>query len=260
MTSMTKDAGPGTGVAADTVRRAELYRMATPEHLCPFGLRALDLLRREGYAVEDHLLTSRGQTDAFMAAHNVKTTPQAWIDGVRIGGYDDLRRHFGEPVADPEATTYAPVIAVFGLSALMALAASWSATAELFTVHALRWFAGFATTLLALQKLRGLESFVNGFLAYDLLAQRRVRYAHVYPFAEALVGLLMIADALPWIMVPTALVIGGVGAVSVVKAVYIDRRELKCACVGGDSNVPLGFISLTENVMMVAMALWMLAR
>jgi hypothetical protein len=44
----------------------------------------------------------------------------------------------------------------------------------------------------------------------------------------------------------------------VFKAVYIDKRELKCACVGGDSNVPLGFVSLTENVMMVAMAVWML--
>ena len=56
-----------------------------------------------------------------------------------------------------------------------------------------------------------------------------------------------------------ALFIGGVGAVSVFKAVYIDRRELKCACVGGDSNVPLGFASLVENLMMVAMAVWMLA-
>jgi hypothetical protein len=50
-----------------------------------------------------------------------------------------------------------------------------------------------------------------------------------------------------------------VGAVSVVKAVYIDKRALKCACVGGDSNVPLGFISLTENLMMAGMGAWMLA-
>ena len=35
------------------------------------------------------------------------------------------------------------------------------------------------------------------------------------------------------------------------KAVYIDKRELKCACVGGSSNVPLGFVSLTENLMMI---------
>ena len=70
---------------------------------------------------------------------------------------------------------------------------------------------------------------------------------------------LMAAGVLTWLSVPIALVIGTIGAVSVIKAVYVDKRELKCACVGGDSNVPLGFLSLTENVMMVAMALWMVA-
>jgi hypothetical protein len=47
--------------------------------------------------------------------------------------------------------------------------------------------------------------------------------------------------------------------VSVIKAVYIEKRELTCACVGGGSNVPLGFVSLLENVTMIAMAFWMLA-
>ena len=57
-----------------------------------------------------------------------------------------------------------------------------------------------------------------------------------------------------------ALFIGGVGAASVFKAVYIDKRELKCACVGGDSKVPLGFVSLSENLMRVGMAIWMLVK
>ncbi|NNF90271.1 MAG: glutaredoxin family protein, partial [Boseongicola sp.] len=71
-------------------------------------------------------------------------------------------------------------------------------------------------------------------------------------------GVAMIAG-LPWPLVaPVGLFIGGVGAISVFKAVYIDMRELKCACMGGDSNVPLGFVSLTENLMMVAAALWMM--
>jgi hypothetical protein len=67
----------------------------------------------------------------------------------------------------------------------------------------------------------------------------------------------MAAGVLNWLSVPVALLIGSEGAISVFKAVYIDKRELKCACVGGSSNVPLGFVSLTENLMMVAMALWM---
>ena len=57
---------------------------------------------------------------------------------------------------------------------------------------------------------------------------------------------------------PAALFIATVGAISVFKAVYIDKRELKCACVGGNSNVPLGFVSLIENLMMMGMAIVML--
>ena len=87
-----------------------------------------------------------------------------------------------------------------------------------------------------------------------------MRYAYLYPFGEALAGILMIAGALLWLAIPVAMLIGVVGAVSVFKAVYVERRELKCACVGGDSNVPLGFISLTENLMMVGMAIWMLIK
>jgi hypothetical protein len=67
----------------------------------------------------------------------------------------------------------------------------------------------------------------------------------------------MTATVLPWLSIPSALFIGTLGVVSVIKAVYIDKRELKCACVGGDSSVPLGFVSLTENLMMVGMAVVM---
>ena len=70
----------------------------------------------------------------------------------------------------------------------------------------------------------------------------------------------MTAGALTWFSAPLALFIGTIGAVSVFKAVYIDKRELKCACVGGSSNVPLGFVSLTENLFMMGMGLWMGAK
>lgn len=239
-------------------RHAVLYRMVMPTHLCPFGLKARDLLRRNGYTVEDHHLTTREDTDAFKAAHGVGTTPQTFIDGQRIGGYDDLRRFFGKAVTDPKATSYRPIVAVFAMTALMALAASMAAYGTPWTVRAGEWFIAFSMAVLAILKLQNVERFATMFLGYDLLAQRWVPYATLYPYLEGLAGVLMIAHAATWLSVPVALVIGGIGAVSVVKAVYIDRRELKCACVGGDSNVPLGFVSLTENVMMVAMALWML--
>jgi len=242
----------------DMKKQATLYRMVMPDHVCPYGLKAQDLLRRQGYAVEDHWLTTREQIDAFKAKHGVKTTPQTFIAGERIGGYDDLRKFLGKRVRDPEVVTYRPVIALFAVAALMALATSWAAVGSLFTVAAIEWFIGFSMCLLAMLKLQDIEAFSSMFLNYDLLARRFVPYSYVYPFAELLAGVLMISGALTWLSIPVALFIGGIGAVSVFKAVYIDKRTLKCACVGGNSNVPLGFVSLTENLMMVAMAVWML--
>ena len=231
--------------------------MVMPGHTCPYGLKAKHLLESRGFAVDDRWLTTREETDAFKAEHGVKTTPQTFIDGVHIGGYDDLRRHFGLKVADPDATSYTPVIALFAMTALMALATSFSVYGELFTIRAAEWFISFSMIVLALLKLQDVDKFATMFLNYDLLARRWVPYASIYPFAEGLAGVLMTAHALDWLSIPVALFIGGIGAVSVFKAVYIDKRDIKCACVGGSSKVPLGFVSLTENLMMVAMALWM---
>ncbi len=244
-----------TTQAAD--RTAILYRMAMPEHVCPYGLKARHLLKQSGYDVDDRLLTTRAETDAFKAEYGVATTPQIFIGGRRIGGHDDLRAFLGKAVADPKAASYRAVIALFAMTALMAMAASFAVTGSIFTLRAAEWFISFSMIVLALLKLQNIETFATMFLNYDLLAKRWVPYSYIYPYAEGAAGVLMAAGALTWLSVPIALVIGGIGAVSVFKAVYIDRRQLKCACVGGSSNVPLGFISLTENVMMVAMAVWM---
>lgn len=237
-------------------KTATLHRMVMPDHLCPFGLKSKALLEREGFRVEDRHLASKEETEAFKRAHGVDTTPQTFIGGARVGGYDALRRRFGKADADG-GTSYRPVIAIFAVSLLMALGASWSAFGSVLTVRAAEWFVAMSMCVLAIQKLQDVESFSTMFLNYDLLARRWVRYGYLYPFGEALAGVLMVAGALIWIAAPVALFIGTIGAVSVFKAVYIDRRTLKCACVGGSSNVPLGFVSLTENLMMIGMAVWM---
>lgn len=239
-------------------KKAVLYRMVMNNHVCPYGLKARDLLERQGYEVDDKWLTTREQVDAFKKQYNVKTTPQTFINDERIGGYDDLRRYFGKKIVDPTQKSYRPVLILFTITALMAMATSYAFVGNPFTVKALAWFIAFSMTVLALLKLQNIEGFSTMFLNYDLLAKRWVPYSYIYPFAEGLAGVLMIAGALNWLSIPIALFIGTVGALSVFKAVYIDKRDLKCACVGGDSNVPLGFISLTENLMMIGMALFML--
>ena len=240
-------------------RTATLYRMVMDSHVCPYGIKSKWLLEKRGFQVEDHHLTTREETDAFKEKHGVKTTPQTWIGDERIGGYTDLAAHFGQPVKQ-EGTTYRPVAVLFGMMALMALGASYVANGKVVSILSAEWFISFSMCGLAYLKLRDVESFSTMFLNYDLLAKRYPGYGYIYPYAEGLAGVLMTAHILDFLSIPIALFIGTIGAASVFKAVYIDKRELKCACVGGDSDVPLGFVSLTENLMMIAMAIWMAAK
>ncbi len=74
-------------------RSATLYRMVLPDHTCPFGVKAKQLLEQNGYAVEDRVLRSRAEVDAFEAEQGVETVPQIFIGDERIGGSDDLERY-----------------------------------------------------------------------------------------------------------------------------------------------------------------------
>jgi glutaredoxin len=230
------------------------------DHMCPHGLKSKALLERQGFKVNDNHLNTRAEIDLFKTEYGVTSTPQAFIDGVRVGGFDELSTYFGKKPTRNNATTYKPVISLFVVAALMASVISWILLGTMFAGRTVEWFISISMVLLGLQKLQDVERFATMFLNYDLLAQRWISYGYVYPFVETGAGLLMMAGVLTWLSAPAALLVASIGAVSVFKAVYVDKRELKCACVGGDSKVPLGFVSLTENLMMIGMAVWMLSK
>ncbi|MGB7417755.1 MAG: glutaredoxin [Erythrobacter sp.] len=240
------------------VKKAELHRMVMDKHVCPYGIKAKHLLETRDYAVKDHPLTSREETDAFKQKHDVATTPQIFIEGQRIGGYDALRQHFGIATND-EGPSYRPVIAVFAVALALAMSLS-IALLDGFGIRTAEWFVAFSMAMLAMLKLQDVEQFSTMFVGYDLLGRRFVPYAYAYPYLEALAAVLMAGRLLPWLSIPVAAFIGTVGAVSVFYAVYIQKRDIKCACVGGSGNVPLGFVSLSENLAMMGMAVWMLVR
>ena len=77
-------------------KQATLYRMVTPDHICPFGVHAKQLLQNAGYEVDDQLLKSREAVDAFKSEHGLDTTPLIVIDGKDIGGSDDLERYLAD--------------------------------------------------------------------------------------------------------------------------------------------------------------------
>ena len=77
-------------------RTAILFRMILPDHTCPYGVRAKELLEQAGFEVDDRILSSRQETEAFKADQGVATTPQVFIDGERIGGSTEVERYLVE--------------------------------------------------------------------------------------------------------------------------------------------------------------------
>lgn len=69
---------------------AILYRMKLPDHECPYGVRAKQMLENAGYEVDDRLLTSRDEVESFKEEQGVATTPVIFIGDLRIDGSDEL--------------------------------------------------------------------------------------------------------------------------------------------------------------------------
>ena len=226
--------------AKDTT--VKVYRMSTPDHECPWGLKTVNLLQDKGIEFEDYKLKSKEETENFKEKYQVKTTPQIFFGEERVGGYTDLAEKFGVETEDVEYS-YTPVIAVFSSAGLMAFA----------TTMGLTGFMGFSLSLLATLKLMDIESFKESFEKYDLITQQIKPYATVYPFTELAIALGFLSGVAPLATGITSLFVGVSGGISVIKAVYIDKLALNCACVGGNSKAPLGIVSFTENAIMAIM-------
>ena len=77
-------------------RSATLYRMVLPEHVCPFGVRAKDLLDQAGFDVDDRQLTTRDEVEVLKDELGVDTTPQIFIAEERIGGCSELEAYLAQ--------------------------------------------------------------------------------------------------------------------------------------------------------------------
>jgi glutaredoxin len=224
------------------IENVKVYRMSMPDHECPWGIKAVNLLTEQEIQFEDIKLQSREEVDALKTKYAVATTPQIFFGGERVGGYTDLAERL-KVAAEKAEYSYTPVIALFSTAGLMTLATSLGMVG----------FMGISLSMLASLKLMDLNAFTESFQKYDLITKRFKPYGKAYPFAELAIGLGFLSGIAPLITGISALLVGVSGAVSVFKAVYIDKMALNCACVGGNSKAPLGVVSFAENGIMAVM-------
>jgi len=107
-------------------------------------------------------------------------------------------------------------------------------------------------------KLLDLRGFVSAYRMYDIPARAVAAWAWAYPFVEIALGAAYLVNAWPVATNLATLVVMLVGAAGVLRAV-LDRRRIRCACLGTALNLPMTKVTLIEDLVMAAMAGAMLA-
>lgn len=152
--------------------------------------------------------------------------------------------------------TYRPLLIVFGyivlttsLSQLNQATWSWMLWMQHFMAMFFLVFSFF--------KMLDIASFANSYAMYDLLAMRVKSYGYVYPFIELGLGLAYLTGwqmhAVNWL----TLVVMGFSSLGVIRSV-LNKQKIRCACLGAVFNLPMSFITIVEDLLMVAMAAAML--
>lgn len=128
---------------------------------------------------------------------------------------------------------------------------SWSLNEFMFD------FMGLFYVVFSFFKILDVKGFAMSFNMYDPIANKISGYGFVYPFIELTLGLLFLFRFQLQVALVLTLVVLGVTTIGVTKTL-LDKKSIKCACLGSVLNLPMTKATFIENSIMIVMALYML--
>jgi cation transport ATPase len=156
---------------------------------------------------------------------------------------------------------YYPLFLIAGLITLVSFLTSFHARIYAYEHFEVRMFLhNFMTgffLVFSFFKLLDVKAFAESFQMYDLLATKLPVYGKIYPFIELGLGLLCLIHFQPNYVYWADIVIMTFGALGVIQSV-VDKRKIRCACLGTVFNLPMSTITIIENSLMVLIGIWLL--
>ena len=153
-------------------------------------------------------------------------------------------------------TTYKPLLLIF----LFIAATTGLASIDHGKIEIMQWMryfmAGFFIVF-SFFKFLNLTGFAESYAMYDILAKRVKIYGLVYPFIELILGAAYLTGFEPTITYIATICIMGFSSIGVIQSV-LDKKKIRCACLGAVFNLPMSMVTIIENLIMVLMALIML--
>lgn len=151
--------------------------------------------------------------------------------------------------------TYKPLLLIAAFITGVSLLTSWNGT----EINVMKWMSAFMAgffIVFSFFKFLDLRGFADSYAMYDLLAKRVKGYGYVYPFIELALGVMYLVSFNPAITTMATIVVMGFSSIGVIKSV-IDKKQIRCACLGAVFNLPMSTVTIIEDLLMVGMALFM---
>lgn len=158
--------------------------------------------------------------------------------------------------SDSFFTTYKPLLLIFLFIATISCISSIKNN-QLDLMLWMRYFMAGFFIVFSFFKFLDLKGFANSYAMYDLLAKRVNIYGFVYPFVELALGIAFLTNFEPQITYITTIVVMGFSSLGVIQSV-LDKKKIRCACLGAFFKLPMSTVTIIENLLMVAMAVFML--
>ena len=118
-------------------------------------------------------------------------------------------------------------------------------------------FMGLFYIVFSFFKMLDLKGFPESFCMYDPLAKRVPFYGKVYPFIETALGLMFLLRFEINIALIITLIVLGITTIGVTKTL-LDKKSIRCACLGTALKLPMTEATFIENAIMIVMATLML--
>lgn len=151
--------------------------------------------------------------------------------------------------------TYRPLLLILAylLAASILVQVPQNGLAGVLWHETMRYFMAGFFLVFSFFKLLDVPAFADAYAGYDLLAKRWHGWGLIYPFVELALGLAYLANWNPLLTNWATLIIMGFSAIGVIQAV-LDKRSIRCACLGAVFKLPMSTVTIIEDVGMVAMA------
>lgn len=167
-----------------------------------------------------------------------------------------LQYHEAAEQAKSWLVTYKPILLIFGYVTILAVIAGtrhntfhWMPAMNIF-------MAGFFLSF-SFFKMLDLKGFAESYAMYDIVAKKIKAWGYVYVFIELLLGIAYAINFNPVLTNIVTLIVMTISIIGVLQSV-LNKRTIKCACLGAVFNLPMSTVTIIEDGLMIAMSTGML--